>query len=174
VSRDPRPTFTFAHFTLPHDPYVFDASGAFVPPSRSRPIRDAYLEQLRYTNSLIDRLVDQLLTGDPARDPIVILQSDEGPHPIDTELDRVRIFDWPREPQRELERKMKILMAYHLPGEASGPLPTRTPVNTFRSIFNRYFGARLELLPDRAFIYLRHDRPYRFRDVSERLGLTPA
>jgi hypothetical protein len=175
VSSDPRPTFTFAHLTLPHDPYVFDRNGDFVPDEGSRPVEEAYLEQLRYTNALIEDLVDDLLEGPDRTDPIVILQSDEGPHPIamDDLLDPR--FTWPEQPHVEVERKMKILSAYYLPGsDGRGPLPTQTPVNTFRAIFDRYFGAHLSLLPDRAFVYERGDRPYRFRDYSDRLGIANA
>jgi hypothetical protein len=44
---------------------------------------------------------------------------------------------------------MKILNAYFLPGEgAAGLYPSITPVNTFRLIFDVYFGADLELLED--------------------------
>lgn len=40
-----------------------------------------------------------------------------------------------------------------------------TPVNTFRLIFNLYFGARFELLNDRSY-YSTYDNPYRFIDVT--------
>ena len=44
-----------------------------------------------------------------------------------------------------------------------------TPVNTFRFIFNKYFGADLELLPDKNYIYEDEDHFFKFIDVTDRL-----
>jgi hypothetical protein len=44
--------------------------------------------------------------------------------------------------------KMYILNAYYLPGASNAVYPMITPVNTFRTIFNAYFGGNYELLPD--------------------------
>ena len=45
--------------------------------------------------------------------------------------------------------RVKILNAYYLPDGGNKALyPTITPVNTFRVIFNTYFGGNYELLPD--------------------------
>jgi hypothetical protein len=171
IAKDPEPTFTFAHFTLPHGPYIFTAEGRFVPGVQP-PTAQAYIEQLRYTNSVIDELTSKLVGGPEGAEPIVILQSDEGPHPIHLDADPDPEIDWPLQPQRELERKMRIFSAYYLPGPESGRVqPTKTPVNTFRVILDRYFGAHLPILGDQAFVYERHDLPYSFRNVSTRLRI---
>jgi hypothetical protein len=45
-----------------------------------------------------------------------------------------------------------ILNAYYLPGIDPGVLyPTISPVNSFRLIFNEYFGSNLIQLPDQSF-----------------------
>jgi hypothetical protein len=47
---------------------------------------------------------------------------------------------------------VQILNAYYLPDGGEQQLyPTITPVNTFRVIFDRYFGAHLGLLPDKSY-----------------------
>jgi hypothetical protein len=46
--------------------------------------------------------------------------------------------------------------------------PTMTTVNTFRFVFDRYFGADLPLLPDRLYQYRDKSHPYDFTDVSGR------
>jgi hypothetical protein len=49
--------------------------------------------------------------------------------------------------------EMTILNAYYLP-DAQGRsrlYPSISPVNSFRVIFNAYFGADLPLLPDKAY-----------------------
>jgi hypothetical protein len=47
------------------------------------------------------------------------------------------------------KERVKILNAYYLPDGGSQNLyATVTPVNTFRIIFNTYFGGQYDLLPD--------------------------
>ena len=49
-----------------------------------------------------------------------------------------------------IRERHAILNAYYLPGDGSKKLyPSISPVNTFRVVFSHYFGADLDLLPDR-------------------------
>jgi hypothetical protein len=170
IASEPTPTFTFAHFLLPHSPYVFRADGSFVTSDSNRPIAAAYIDQLRYTNIVIEQIVTELQAA-PGPDPIIVIQSDEGPYPPD--FDRTRdesSLNWGQASDLELGRKLRILNAYYLPGEpASTPHPTITPVNTFRMMLNGYFGGSFALLPDRTYIFEDVDHPYIFEDVTDRL-----
>lgn len=171
ISRDPEPTFTFAHFLLPHPPYIVDADGSFVLPedAANESRSEAYLAQLAFTNRQIEDVVGDLLSGPADEDPIIVIQSDEGPHPIELDRDE-EAFVWPEATDAELGEKLRILNAYYLPGlEDPGLYETISPVNTFRLIFSRYFGADLPLLPDNTFVFERKAYPYRFTDVTERL-----
>ena len=173
-SLDPEPTFTFAHLTLPHPPYVFNADGSFVPPevTAERSRDQAYLAQLEYANRRIEELVDGLVAA-PGLDPIIVLQSDEGPHPIRLDEDE-GAFIWPEATDAELGEKLRNLNAYYLPGlDDTGLYPTISPVNTFRLIFDGYFDADLPLLPDRTFVFESNAHPYRLTDVTERLRPLP-
>jgi len=169
VPDDPDPTFTFAHFTLPHPPYVFDAAGNYV--TKARALRmgpDAgYVQQVQYTNSRMLELVDKLLAGPD--DPIIVIQSDEGPHPDALENDEDH-YEWTQAPLVDLQRKLRILNAYYLPdGGDDGLYPTITPVNSFRLIFAEYFGADLPLLPDRTWVFQDKAHPYRLTEVTDEL-----
>ena len=63
--------------------------------------------------------------------------------------------------------ELGILNAYHLPQGGSDLLyDFITPVNTFRLIFNYYFGADYDLLSDRSYI-ARYGTPYRFNEVTD-------
>ena len=63
---------------------------------------------------------------------------------------------------------MRILNALYLPGQTTAPLtPEMTPVNTFRIIFNRYFGTDMELLPDRNYVNVDRLHLYDFVDVTD-------
>jgi hypothetical protein len=170
IAADAAPTFTFAHFTLPHPPYVFHADGSFVPSDPNRSVPEAYLDQLRYTNRAIGQIVSMLLDSSGVS-PIIVIQSDEGPHPpsID-QADEVLRFPWSQASDLELDRKLRILNAYYLPGDpATEPYATITPVNTFRLILDNYFGADIPLLRDRVYVFTDYHHPYRFEDVTERI-----
>jgi hypothetical protein len=170
IARDPGLTFTFAHLTMPHPPYVFNADGSYREQGGTAPIEQQYLDQLVATNDRIEALVDVLLAGPDDQDPIVVLQSDEGPYPpeLDTGLDAS--FTWSTESDVELGRRLRILEALYLPGEHPEPVPPLlTPVNTFRLIIDRYFGGDLPMLEDRVSIFDDREHPFRFTDVTGRV-----
>ena len=131
----------------------------------------AYLDQLRYTNTVIDRIVDDLLAR-PGPKPIIVLQSDEGPHPPELDYAGNITWSWPDQPDVELGRKLRILEAFYLP-ERSDRAAYRdvTPVNVFRLILDDYFGGTLGRLPDRTFAYADYEHPYVFVDVTERVRI---
>jgi hypothetical protein len=170
IASDPEPTFTFAHFLLPHTPYIFHADGRFVPWDLDRPVEGAYIDQLKYTNRVIQQVVTELQAG-PGAAPIIVIQSDEGPNlPAIDQGGEVLNLDWAQASDMELGRKLRILNAYYLPGDpTTRPYATITPVNTFRLILNDYFGGSLPLLPDRTYVFTDSDHPYRFEDVTDRL-----
>jgi hypothetical protein len=171
LPEDDRPTFTFAHILLPHEPYLFEAHGSPVSEAeeaaRSRPRN--YVGQLAFTNRMLRGVVQRLLAGPDGRDPIVILQADEGPHPVRYLYNQVS-FRWPLATLAELREKLWILNALYLPALDGSPVyPDLTPVNTFRMVFREYFGADLPPLPDRTFVFVDQRHLYDFVDVTERL-----
>lgn len=171
IAEDPRPTFTFAHFTLPHPPYVFDAQGRFVPPSvaASGDQDTLYIHQLEYANTRVEQLVNTLTAGPDDQDPIIVIQSDEGPHPYALEHDEDH-YNFTKVPLSDLQRKLRILNTYYLPGlPETGLYSSITPVNSFRLILSDYFGADLPLLPDRTWVYQDLYHPYRFTEVTDEL-----
>ena len=90
----------------------------------------------------------------------MILQSDHGPSSI---------TGWD-DPSRELlNERMNILNAYYLPGDGQKVLyPSITPVNSFRLIFNQYFGAKFQRHEDKSYFSTKV-KPYGFIDVTDRL-----
>ncbi|MDP4020434.1 MAG: hypothetical protein Q8P58_00090 [Candidatus Adlerbacteria bacterium] len=151
VASRPEPTFVFAHFLMPHSPYVFAADGAFVPNESLgfEEEKEGYLNQLIFLNTKVRPLVERILS-ESSSPPIIILQGDHG-----SRLERQEgiseespSFAW------FAEERLGNLNAYYLPEKiARGMLyDTITPVNTFRIIFNVYFGQEHELLPDKQFL----------------------
>ena len=164
------PKFVFAHFLLPHSPYVFARNGDYVPfdHASKQGLEAAYIDQLISTNRLLQGTLDSLLSQSK-QPPIIILQADEGPWPHRYELDQNK-FDWRLATDTEIKQKMKILNSYYVPGTDSRALyPTISPVNTFRVIFNLYFKTNLPLLPDESFIYQEQRHPHNLSDISSRL-----
>ncbi len=151
VPEIPGPKFVFTHLVIPHHPFVFGPNGeelnsieASVP--RFEEYRVKYPDQVTYINQRILAIVDLILQGSP-NPPVIVIQGDHGPAPFDV-----------------IERRMKILNVYYLGDNADGLYPTITPVNTFRLIFNRYFGQKYPMLGDRS-LYSAYDVPYNYEEI---------
>ena len=163
------PKFVFAHVLLPHPPYVFGPDGPLpisqVTDGIDAP-REAFLGQLEYTNRRVLEVVDALLGGPEESDPIVILQADEGPY------NRQVVSDWRSASPDEYQMKFGILNAYHTPARSPAVLyPSITPVNSFRLLFNSYFGTNFPRLDDR--IYAMGETIYDNVDITEDLIREP-
>lgn len=176
VIAEPGPKFVMAHILLPHDPYVFDAAGNYLPSAArvGKSEAELFAGQLAFTNSQIRRLVSALLAVPAERQPIIVIQADEGPYPARYRSDQ-RAFDWSTATTDELEMKYGILDAFYLPPEPGqptdlpAPYPTISSVNTFRLLLGRYFGVGLPLLPDRSFTSRSPTLPYDLTDITDRL-----
>ena len=172
AAQRPGPTFVFAHILLPHEPFVFDEHGNFIgieeEATRTREL--SYAEQTTFTNQLINAMLDDVVDVPEAERPIMVLSADEGPHPVRFKADEEN-FDWTQASDEELGEKLRILNAYLLPGaEDPGLYDSISPVNTWRVIFNTYFGADLPLLEDRTYVFKDENHVYDFTDVTDRLA----
>jgi Sulfatase len=167
---NPGPKLVFCHFLLPHPPYVFAADGSLVThedvPSD---MAHEYAGMVTYANSQIMKFVDSVMKLPEEQRPIIVLAADEGPYPARYNVD-TNNFDWAQSTNDELRLKYGILNAFYMPGLAdTGLYKTITPVNDFRLIFSKYFGADLPLLPDRIYTSKAKARPYDFTDVTDRI-----
>lgn len=160
------PNFVFAHISCPHWPFVFGADGEPIGITdwrlESASIQmEKYLNQLQFVNKKVEVLVDEILSKSETP-PIIILQADHG----------FKFACWKTECSRKetLEDKFGILNAYYLPQGGDDLLyPSISPVNTFRVVFNFYFGASFELLSDESYESPHLEYPYRFVNVTEEL-----
>ena len=132
------PKFVFAWFVCPHSPYVFGPEGEYIEPMNWANYRDErfYLGQSIFISREIEEVVDSLLKKSETP-PIIIIQSDHGQRPHHPGIE-IGPDEW-----------HKILNVMYLPGmDYSEISESISPVNTFRLIFNHYFGADYEMLPD--------------------------
>lgn len=167
------PTFVFAHMIISHSPYVFDRHGNFLTEDEvnKKSRRENYIDQLLFTNMKVKVLIDKLLSDSKIK-PIIILQSDEGTFPERhfREGENFKNLNWKRATDAELKEKLSILNAYYFPDVDNSALyPSITPVNSFRLVFNLYFGTNLQLLPDESYAFVDEYHLYSFFDVTDKV-----
>jgi len=171
------PIFVFVHILCPHPPFVFDRNGRSVNPPQRYMILDgpqlmkeegltredyvrAYREQLMYINTRIKKTLDEILSRARGEPIVIIVQGDHGPGSM---------LDWDDVNKTNLKERFGILNVYYFDDGKYGQLyQTISPVNTFKAIFNHYFGAGYELLPDKSY-FSSWDYPYKFIDVSAKV-----
>ena len=153
------PKFVFVHLIVPHPPYVFGATGGPVAPEEIGSTRSEnnvirYRDQVEFISSRMQEILPKIIANSE-RPPVILLQSDHGP-------------TIPGSPSV----RMKNLSAYYVP-DANIPLyPTITPVNSFRMIFNGYFGQNLPLLED-VSLYSNYDDPFSYKKIPNTCGTNP-
>jgi len=141
----PGPKFVFAHFITPHWPYIFGPSGEAV---HERPESDkGYHDQVLFINQQIIPILQNILDRSQTP-PVIVIQGDHGAVLVDP------------------ERRMAILNAYYLPDGGNALVREDTsPVNTFRLIFQYYFG--LDTPPvENISNYSRYESPYEYQIVE--------
>ena len=173
------PKFIYAHIMAPHRPFVFGPNGEHIAPPHLYPpggpvwpgkkeqadYRKFYGDELTFLNSKLVEVVTAVKQKS-AVPPVIVIQGDHG---------ACSLLHDPAHPTLEgLMERMSILNAYHLPSGGNEKLyPTITPVNTFRVIFNHYFGTKLPLIEDR--IVYKPPSSREFIDVTDRVrGSRPA
>jgi hypothetical protein len=131
----PGAKFIYAHILIPHGPFVFEADGKIIPDPQKyeggdeNTWKQGYVGEVQFINGRLLSILPGIIANSSVP-PVIIVQSDHG--------SKVNFFP--------------ILNAYYLPGEAKTRLyPTISPVNSFRLIFDAYFGAHYELLDDTSY-----------------------
>jgi hypothetical protein len=167
------PKFVWVHILCPHEPWVNASDGRYMSDDpvarrffdRARPLHGStkknFVEQVKWTNAQLKKLVNKLLRGPQTERPVIVIQADEGPFTglVPENATKVSI--------KKLKQKMFVMNAFYLPGVPNPPLyPSFSSVNTFRVIFNQYFGTDHPMLPDRSFVFI-YKNLYKFLDVTE-------
>jgi len=146
------PTFTFVHLIIPHDPFVFKEDGSYLSQEEAEkiPFKEKYLLQVKVINKKIMEAVENILENstDP---PIIIVQGDHGPQKFWIDRKLKEGIHWNISTIEESQARFGILNVYYLPGEKDFLYPSVSPVNSFRLIFNNYFGTDLEIFPDYSY-----------------------
>lgn len=157
--------FVFAHFLMPHDPYVLDENCKHLPIPNEHEYK-LYRRQIQCTNIKIRETIDYILSHSKT-DPIIIIQSDEGPYP--TEFRKNLNLEWSKARNGLLHQKAKITNNYYFPGrDYSNLYPHISPVNTFRVVFNQFFGTQMPLLKDKYYFSESTKKRFYLFEVTDR------
>jgi len=159
------PQFVFVHIIAPHPPFVFDSFGNSVTydTNSGNPWlnKRAFADEVAFLDEKVQRTVDEILLNSDSP-PIIIVQGDHGPECSS---------GWENPTPEFLRIRSEILNAYYLPNGGDSLLYNSiTPVNSFRVVFNAYFGAKLGLLPDVTY-FSYPSSPFNFIEVSKQFGL---
>jgi hypothetical protein len=143
------PKFVFAHVVAPHQPYVFGPDGEEVVYPKPLPediYKVANRNQIVYINKRVKELLEEIIEKSPTP-PIIIVQADHS------------------HKNASPKHRMAILNAYYLPGGGAAKLyPTISPVNSFRVIFDTYFGGHFGLLEDQSY-FSTYDTPFKMQNI---------
>ena len=126
------PKFCYAHFIMPHSPYFRDSTGQLInklnQPWRNLNDTMYFIPYLKYANSVIKFLTDEIVLKDPGA--ITIVMSDHGFRKEYKEKYYAAAFD--------------NICAVRLPGNNLLPFQnSKSGVNFFRYLFNSQYGQQI-------------------------------
>jgi hypothetical protein len=158
----PAAEFVLIHTDLSHPPPLFEKDGRRKDLPREI-LNDhstdfgAYVEQIKFCNSEVQKWIEKIDQAKGEK-PVIILQADHGTYyPMKSD-------------DAYYNEVMRILNAYRFAGDKNPTYyPTITPVNSFRVLFNDYFGAGMPLLKDQSWCSPVRVRPYNWSDVTPKL-----
>jgi hypothetical protein len=157
-----QPIFVYAHFALPHDPFVLNANGDLQifeeTDSNYEESKKAYIEQLKFANKMTMDVIDDILL-DSNRKAIIIIQSDHG--------ERTKI-NWKNPTEEMIKQGLNNINAIYFPNATNNfSYEKISNVNSFRIIFNEYFNTEFELLDDKYFWMESSTPPFNIIDVTK-------
>ncbi len=155
VAKMQGPKFVYVHLILPHPPFVWGPDGSYTHPQDfwnekklypEDKFEIGYTNQVTFLNSKLLEMMDTIL-AESKTPPVIILQGDHGP--------------WLQpNPQHFF-----IFNAYYLPGHEKELYPTISPVNSFRLVFDSYFGGKYDILKDITY-YSPVPKLYNYSEVA--------
>jgi hypothetical protein len=165
------PKFVFIHVIAPHPPFVVDENGTALKSNKPylpgdgqgsfespEKYQQLYIEQLQFVNQKTLKGLDAILSDPTPK--VVIVQGDHGGgSQLQPTVEGSCLFE-----------RTSILNAYYFSeSQLSELYPSITPVNSFRVVFNTYFGTQYPLLPDRTYFSFIAS-PYNFIDTTDQIG----
>jgi len=166
------PVFVWAHLMLPHPPWVFGPNGEEITPGKPLLITDnpefrdsgwepkrQYIQQVQFANKKTIEVVENILENN--KNVIIIIQGDHG---------TAWETNWMEPSKDDAWQRLRNFDAIYFPDEDKRVQlnDDRTLVNTFRIVFNSYFGSDYEMLENKMY-WGWNAKPYYFEDVTNYL-----
>jgi hypothetical protein len=149
VRRRERPMFVFAHMMSPHMPHSFDAEGR--PVTETPEYYKGFRDETICLNGRFLTMIDRIQKRQP--NSIIIIQGDHGCRSDWQSTAGTALIPWEGSKEDYIRDYTAVLNTIYFPdGDYSDFYAGITPVNTFRIIFNKYFGTTYELLPDKTYL----------------------
>jgi len=149
VRRGDKPMFVFAHMMTPHMPHNFDAEGNSL--SETPPYYEGFRDAVVCINDRFLTMIDRIRARQP--NSVIIIQGDHGCRSDWQSTAGSDLLPWKGTREEYIRDYTAVLNTIYFPdGDYSDFYPGITPVNTFRIMFNKYFGMKYELLPDKTFM----------------------
>jgi Sulfatase len=169
----PPPQLVLAHVLAPHPPFVIGPEGDLPDPPQPYALLDGshyegtrdhyragYARQAEYAVDAVARafaILRARWASSSSRPLVLIVQGDHG-----SGLN----YDVADTARTDASERLTILLAISWPGVAPDQVPlVDSPVNIYRAVFNQYFGAGLQMLPDRSYLTT-FEHPYRLVPVG--------
>ena len=120
-------------------------------------VKQQFVQQIQFTNKKSIEFIDKILENE--KRSVIIIQSDHG------SAFGVNIQD---PTDDDVFQRLSNFNAIYFPDEKHREMLTydRTNVNTFRIVFNTYFGSDYEMLEDKTYWGLSIKKPFWFKDVT--------
>ena len=166
------PVFVWAHVMLPHPPWIFGPNGEEITPGKPLLITDnpefrdsgwepkrQYIQQVQFANKKTIEAVENILENN--KNAIIIIQGDHG---------TAWETNWMEPSKDDAWQRLRNFDAIYFPDEDKRVQlnDDRTLVNTFRIVFNSYFGSDYEMLENKMY-WGWNAKPYYFEDVTNYL-----
>ncbi|MBI4929954.1 MAG: hypothetical protein HY841_04265 [Bacteroidetes bacterium] len=143
ISVREKPSFCYAHVMMPHYPYFYDENGnrmsdEYACSEEGR--KEKYLKQLKFANQQLMKTINYILSHSEVK-PVIIIQGDHGFRDF-AELGS----------EEQIKESKTIFNACLLPDDTlkNSAYDSISPVNSFRIVFNNYFGTKFSLLEDKS------------------------
>lgn len=142
-----QPTFTIGYIQLPHNPFIFKSDGSISSDKLYNQWnkKEKYIEQLKYTNSLIKEIVENIKKNDPKA--TIVIQSDHG-----ARYPYFCMVEYKSDEYNEVVETEKMQNALNCVynGEDGSVIDISglSALNTWRTILNTNYGTNYKMLDE--------------------------
>ena len=118
--------------------------------------KQQYIQQVQFSNKMIKKFVNEILSKE--KSSIIIIASDHG---------SAWDVNWNEPTEEDMYQRLSNFNAIYFPDPEKRTVldDNRTMVNTFRLVFNSYFGSDYEILDSKLY-WGWNMKPYYFEEVS--------